>query len=90
MTLMKVDTRPTRTLSYCRAYENVATILAMVGTCLISFFAKDSNFALVFGIFLISAVILSYTMFIKKEYAIMRLQLFFVMMNSFALIKEII
>ena len=75
---------------YYKVYENFATILAIVGTCLVSFYAKDSNFMVVFGVFLVSSLILSYTMYMKEEYAIMRLQLFFVVMNSVALIKEII
>jgi len=70
--------------------ENIAVVTTVAASCMISFFAKDANFALVFSLFLISAAALVITTSIKKQWAIMRLQAFFVAINTFALLKEVL
>jgi len=70
--------------------ENLAVALAILASCMISFFAKDANFVVVFSMFLVSALALAVTSTIKNQWAIMRLQTFFVLVNTFALVKEII
>jgi len=70
--------------------ENVAVATCVAASCLISFYAKEVNFPLVFSLFLVSAATLTITTTIKKQWAIMRLQAFFVLINAFALVKEFV
>jgi len=69
--------------------ENVAVILCMAATIQVSFFAQDANFYIVFSLFTVSSLILATILYIKKCFAQVRLQSFFILMNAFALIKLI-
>ncbi|MDX8383281.1 MAG: hypothetical protein R8M45_04310 [Ghiorsea sp.] len=79
-----------RMMSSIKTIENVATVLCMLATIDISFFAATANFMLVFSLFLASSLILAVTTYLSANYSIMRLQIFFIAMNSIALVKEVI
>jgi len=69
--------------------ENVAVVICVAASVMISIYAKDANFVLVFSLFSVSALILAVTTYLKKDYAICLLQVFFVAVNTFALVKEL-
>jgi len=67
--------------------ENLAVILCVVASLEVSVFASEANFHFIFSAFALSSLTLTVVLFIKKQFAQMRLQLFFVVMNLFALVK---
>jgi presenilin-like A22 family membrane protease len=73
-----------------KVIENVAVAACIVASVIVSLYAKDSNFVLVFSLFAASALVLAATSYKKQDWAIMRLQIFFVAANSYALAKELI
>ena len=70
--------------------ENISIVTCIAASITVSFYASEANFKIVFALFLISAAILAVTMYIKKQTEVFRLQVFFVIMNSFALAKEFV
>jgi len=67
--------------------EDLAVVICVSASVMVSFFAAETNFAILFSLFLVSALILSVTTYLKKNFPIMRLQMFFVLINTFALTK---
>jgi len=70
--------------------ENTAVAMCVVASCILSVYSSDANFVLVFSMFIVSACMLTYTLIKQKQYAVARLQGFFIFINVFALVKELV
>jgi len=69
--------------------ENIAVGCTIILSSMIAFYADNTPFIVVFPLFVAASIVLAYTTYIKQQYAIMRLQLFFILINTFAFIKLI-
>jgi hypothetical protein len=70
--------------------EHIATAATIAAATSLAFFASEVNFVLIFFLFASSAMVFSVTAYIQKQSAFFRLQSFFAILNTIALIKLVV